>query len=142
MNHIFSAWTSRGSTFVGAMLDIDHFKSINDQFGHSEGDKALKKTAEILKRSRLDHEWVFRFAGDEFVVLKLSASPDGLNAYMDEVNKNVEEYNRDDHPYRLALSYGISFFNSGDLDTFMKEMDIRMYEMKAIHHRETEGLTS
>ena len=141
LNHIFSAWTSRGNTFVGAMLDIDHFKSINDRFGHSEGDRALKKTAEILKRSRLDHEWIFRFAGDEFVVLKLSSSPDGLDAYMDAVSKNVDEYNRADHPYRLALSYGTAFFDSGDLDTFMKQMDARMYEMKAIHHRESEGLT-
>ena len=135
LNHIFSAWITRGKTFVGVMLDIDRFKLINDRFGHSEGDKALKKTAEILKQSRLDHEWVFRFAGDEFIILKLSDSPEGLNAYMDEVNRRLAEYNQGSRPYLLEISYGTSFFNAGSLDTFMKEMDNRMYEMKATHHR-------
>ena len=68
--HMLFHATARGKTFAGVMLDVDRFKSINDRFGHSEGDKALKVTAGILKRSRLDREWVFRFAGDEFVVLK------------------------------------------------------------------------
>ena len=135
LNHIFSAWITRGKTFVGVMLDIDRFKLINDRFGHSEGDIALKKTAEILKQSRLDHEWVFRFAGDEFIILKLSDSPEGLNAYMDEVNRRLAEYNQGSRPYLLEISYGTSFFNAGNLDTFMKEMDNRMYEMKATHHR-------
>ena len=135
LNHIFSAWITRGKTFVGVMLDIDRFKLINDRFGHSEGDIALKKTAEILKQSRLDHEWVFRFAGDEFIILKLSDSPEGLNAYMDEVNRRLAEYNQGSRPYLLEISYGTSFFNAGSLDTFMKEMDNRMYEMKATHHR-------
>ena len=134
LNHIFSAWTARGKTFAGVMLDVDRFKSINDRFGHSEGDKALKVTAGILKRSRLDREWVFRFAGDEFVVLKLSESPQGLDAYMHEVNRRLAEYNREAHLYPIALSYGTSFFDSGDLDSFMKDMDTRMYEMKAAHH--------
>ena len=135
MNHILAAWSSRGSSFAGVMLDIDNFKRINDEYGHSEGDKALKTVTDILKRSRLDNEWVFRFAGDEFIVLKLTRSADGLAAYMDEVNRRLAEYNGGEHPYKLALSWGMSFFDAGDLDGFMKEMDENMYKMKAEHHR-------
>ena len=134
LNHVLSAWTSRGSSFCGVMLDVDRFKGINDSFGHSEGDRALKTVADILKQSRLDHEWVFRFAGDEFIVLKMAAGKDGLAAYMEEVTRRLDEYNRGDRPYPLSLSYGASFFQAGDIDAFMREMDEKMYRMKAEHH--------
>ena len=135
MDHILSAWISRKRSFAGVMLDIDSFKRINDAYGHSEGDKALKTVADILKQSRSEHEWVFRFAGDEFIVLKTTDSPDGLEAYIGEVNRRLKAYNSEAHPYQLALSYGTSYFDAGSIDAFMKEMDHRMYEMKAEHHR-------
>ena len=53
---------------------------------------------------------------------------------MKEVNRHLSEYNRSDPPYQLSLSYGISSFESGDIDSFMKDMDRNMYEMKAKHH--------
>lgn len=134
LNYLVSAWTARKQSFAGVMLDIDHFKSINDSLGHSEGDRALKTVTDILKQSRRDKEWVFRFAGDEFIILKLTDDKDGLAAYMAEVERKIEEYNRQDPPYRLSLSYGASFFKSGNIDTFMKEMDSRMYDMKLKHH--------
>ena len=139
LNHILSAWISRGSSFAGVMLDVDGFKRINDVYGHSEGDRALKTVTDLLKRSRLDHEWVFRFAGDEFIVLKRTRSPDGLKPYMDEVMRRLGEYNGSEPPYPLSLSYGMSFFETGDMDTFMKEMDDNMYRMKAEHHARAEN---
>lgn len=56
-------------------------------------------------------------------------------AYMEEVNRRLEEYNHADHPYERALSYGMSFFDTGNVDTFMKEMDDRMYDLKVRHHK-------
>lgn len=139
LNHILSAWISRGSSFAGVMLDVDGFKRINDVYGHSEGDRALKTVTDLLKRSRLDHEWVFRFAGDEFIVLKRTRSADGLKPYMDEVLRRLGEYNGSEPLYPLSLSYGMSFFETGDMDTFMKEMDDNMYRMKAEHHARAES---
>lgn len=135
MNQVLSAWTSRGSSFAGVMLDVDRFKRINDSFGHSEGDRALKAVADILKQSRLDHEWVFRFAGDEFIVLKMTDDKDGLQSYMVEVNRRLADYNRGDRPYSLSLSYGTSFYRAGNIDAFMREMDESMYRMKNRHHQ-------
>ena len=133
LNQIISAWIKRGTPFAGVMLDIDDFKSINDRFGHSEGDRALKTLADVLKQSRIAREWVFRFAGDEFIVLELGGGPDALTAYMEEVNRRLEASDGA-QPYRIRLSYGITAFDFGDEDAFMRKMDERMYEMKSAHH--------
>ena len=136
LNHVLSAWIARGKSFAGIMFDADGFKGINDTYGHSEGDAALKALADILKRSAEDGELVFRFAGDEFIALKIADSADAMTPYLDNVARNLEKFNRADRPYELAVSYGVSFYDSGDLDAFVKEMDDGMYAMKAQHHRE------
>lgn len=139
LNDMLTAWISKGETFAGVMLDIDRFKAINDTYGHSEGDRVLKDVAEMLTRSRMGGEWVFRFAGDEFIVLKRADSEDEIKPYLENVNRNVERFNLGDRPYELAVSYGASFFESGDIDTFMKTMDDKMYEMKEAHHNSWHG---
>lgn len=141
LNHMLSGWISTEKNIVGAMIDIDHFKNINDSYGHSEGDKALKALADILNAKRKENERVFRFAGDEFIVLKLTDDPNGLNPTMEEINKAIDEYNRNNSlPYKLEISYGSSYFEPGknDFDSFMKQMDDNMYKMKDQHHQKNE----
>ena len=136
LNHVLAAWINRNNKFTGVMFDIDNFKNINDTFGHSEGDRALKEVTDILKASRRNNELVFRFAGDEFIVLKRSEHEEEMNYYLDEVKRRLDEFNSGSHQYKLSLSYGVSYFEEADLDVFMKEMDNRMYEMKMKHHKE------
>ena len=133
LNHVISTWIKREQGFAGAMVDIDDFKSINDSFGHSEGDKALRAVADVLKQTHLDRGLVFRFAGDEFIVLQMGGSEDSLAAYMEEVNRRLETA-LDGAPCPVRLSYGVSVFDSGDVDAFMKGLDERMYQMKTAHH--------
>ncbi len=134
LNQIVTAWSNRGIHFSGVMMDLDYFKDINDKYGHSEGDRALKNVTDILKESRLDREWVFRFAGDEFIILKMTQEPDSMQEYLSRVEERVEAFNRGRRKYLLSLSYGLSFCDSGDIDAFIKEMDEQMYQMKAQHH--------
>ena len=135
MNHIISSWTSRDYSFAGIMFDIDDFKSINDTYGHTEGDRALSEVADVLLRARTDNEMVFRFAGDEFIVLKLAKSIDEMTPYLENYHVILDEINRADRQYKIELSYGKGFFVNSDLDTFMKAMDGKMYEMKQLHHK-------
>lgn len=134
LSHITSAWIGRGIVFSGAMLDIDRFKRINDNYGHSEGDAALKIVADTLKQARRDNEWIFRFAGDEFIVLKKEADPRSLEAYLREVQRRLDERDPHDKPYHLTISYGFGTIRNGEIDAFMKEMDSHMYQMKEQHH--------
>ena len=136
LNRIMSSWIGGNRRFAGVMSDVDYFKSINDRFGHSEGDQALKDVTDMLKAARKENEWIFRFAGDEFIVLKLNPPEDGMTSYMNRVEEELDRFNSGDRPYRIGLSYGMAIYDSGDMDSFMKEMDSRMYEMKAEHHRE------
>ena len=137
LNDVITGWITRGDHFAGALIDVDGFKSINDTFGHAEGDAALIEIANILKQSRVNNEWVFRYAGDEFIVLRRTDQKDGLDAYFESLNANLEERNRAGKPYKLALSYGAGYYDTGDVDSFMKEIDDKMYEMKAERHRLT-----
>lgn len=148
MNNVISSWINRGSSFAGIMIDVDRFKDINDTYGHSAGDRILKDVTDILKDARYSGELVFRFAGDEFVVLLLTDNPNGLEEYIRRVNRNLTKYNEEHfgisaedqqkkQPQKkpvLSLSIGQSFYKGGDLDQFMKEMDSNMYIMKSEHH--------
>ena len=137
---ILTSWRKKGRRFSGVMLDIDNFKSINDNLGHTEGDKVLKDLTVILKQSCLRHEHVFRFAGDEFIILKLTDSPDELEQYMATVQQKLDAYNAlSQRPYKLSLSYGISSSSGKSNDDFMKEMDENMYKMKEAHHSAVES---
>lgn len=139
LDFILKNWIDRGYRFSGLMLDIDRFKSINDNYGHSEGDKALMKVADILKKSRVGKESVFRFAGDEFIVLERMDAGRSMDEYIAAMERNLAKFNegRGDDEYKLSFSYGVSTFEpgKGDMDTFMKDLDDRMYEMKKQHHR-------
>ena len=137
LDNVLAAWIGRNRTFAGIMLDIDRFKEINDNFGHSEGDKALLTLASILRQSAQDGEWLFRFAGDEFIVLKFANSADDLTNFTEEVERRIRDFNDEGHAYEFSLSYGVAFWDGkGDADGFLKEMDDRMYQMKAAHHDE------
>ena len=136
LDQILHLWIRRNRAFYGIMIDIDNFKNINDEYGHSEGDLVLKALSEVLKKSAKDKELVFRFAGDEFIVLKNTTCEDDLKNYMNEVLSKIDDYNKKNDCYQLSISYGISKYEKSSIDIFMKEIDRKMYEMKVEHHLE------
>lgn len=116
----------------GIMIDVDQFKSINDQFGHLVGDDAIVSVGKILHTDPDPTEFVARYAGDEFVVLKRVESEEELSALIGRIKKQTERFNQTENkPYKLSFSYGISVLEPVDtIDTFLKKMDMSMYENK------------
>jgi diguanylate cyclase (GGDEF)-like protein len=113
--------------------DVDGLKAINDRYGHSEGDRALKKAAEVLLGVFRDTDLVARLGGDEFVVLALDCSPTGLvriNAHFDKMLRFVNDLN---DRWKLSISIGTVHVDSkhqlsiGDL---LSKADKLMYEQK------------
>jgi diguanylate cyclase (GGDEF)-like protein len=74
-----------------AVVDIDHFKKVNDTYGHQAGDTALKVIAETLKNAMRETDVVGRYGGEEFVVILEDANPDGLAIVGERIRTKIEE---------------------------------------------------
>lgn len=125
---------SRRQPFTLLMLDVDHFKLINDQYGHHEGDEALQAIARTLSKSFMITDSVFRFAGDEFMIIIDSESEVmGIKA-VERIHENMALHNQySEKPYQLEMSIGHLFYDGGDnlsLLDMIREVDTRMYVEK------------
>jgi diguanylate cyclase (GGDEF)-like protein len=114
--------------------DVDNLKTINDSFGHNEGDKALRESAIILKETFRESDVIARVGGDEFAVISLEASQAYTHKVVARLKENLEIFNSNRKAnYALSLSWGISYW---DPESFcsMKEAlfqaDQAMYEHK------------
>ncbi|MBQ3268729.1 MAG: GGDEF domain-containing protein [Clostridia bacterium] len=131
LDRVLNTWTGHS----GIMLDMDFFKDINDRFGHSVGDEALRKTADLLREASPDDSIAFRFAGDEFILLLTTNTEEAIREVEEEIRKAVEAFNRSSgQPYAISLSMGHAVFDSNDKDAFMEAIDSAMYIDKRAKH--------
>lgn len=72
------------------MLDIDNFKKYNDMYGHSEGDKALKKVASILRiNTKRANDFAFRLGGEEFAIITSNLFTDKIMKYAQKIRESI-----------------------------------------------------
>nr|WP_246543001.1 GGDEF domain-containing protein [Fusibacter paucivorans] len=122
-----------------AIIDVDAFKSINDTYGHVEGDRALVKVSEILRKtSKRSEAFVARLGGDEFIIVGERNHQDEIALFMERLQMNVVKYNQEHPaPYVLTLSMGHAVFQEGDtIDSFLAAADQAMYREKQAHKAE------
>jgi diguanylate cyclase (GGDEF)-like protein len=103
----------QNSALALAMLDIDHFKLVNDTYGHSTGDSALKGLARLLQQRLRRSDIVGRYGGDEFVALLLDCAPEQAFKIVDEIRVHFSEIEfiaSNSQPLSLTFSCGISTF--------------------------------
>ena len=127
----------------GIMIDVNHFKSINDQYGHTAGDDAIQSLGVILSEIATERNTAFRLSGDEFVLLSRDLSQEDTEQLVRELQAAVERFNsRGEKPYKLSLAVGYSVLSTEnfDSDRFMHQMDMKMYAAKARYHTEHEQL--
>lgn len=117
----------------GMMLDVNAFKEINDTYGHSEGDNALRIVGECLTDVLLEDQISVRYGGDEFIVLCYVQHERELDALAARMRGRLELENvANSRPYRLELSIGHALYDpeTDNLDSFLRRMDSNMYEDK------------
>lgn len=73
-----------------SMIDIDHFKRINDQFGHLMGDEVLVRVTQALRMHCRDHDALFRYGGEEFALISMSENRDACEALVERLRASVE----------------------------------------------------
>jgi len=114
-------------------IDLDDFKSINNQYGHHEGDKVLQAFASQLKAVFSDIGLPIRMGGDEFVVWIRDNNPAIIRQHMAALTDKVKTYNEKmGQPYRVSFSYGMTVLNEqyNDLQELVQHSDKLMYEEK------------
>lgn len=113
--------------------DVDNLKTINDSFGHQEGDTALMHIAAALRRTFRNSDIVARFGGDEFCALALDASIENERAILDRLRDNLKNANGENSRYALSVSVGTARFNPRrpvTLEQLMEQADQAMYRTK------------
>jgi diguanylate cyclase (GGDEF)-like protein/PAS domain S-box-containing protein len=122
------------------VIDLDNFKSLNDTFGHAQGDALLVEVAHRLTACVRDVDTVARLGGDEFVVLIQSVGTDAAEAASNaetvarKILKHLgQNYTIEDAYFQVTASSGIVLFNnaSNPMDVLLKQSDLAMYQAKA-----------
>jgi diguanylate cyclase (GGDEF)-like protein len=115
-------------------VDMDDFKSINDRYGHPEGDAALRTAAQILRGTFRDSDVVARMGGDEFVVL--AADTGSSQAIVDRLARSLDQHNAAaTRPYRLSFSVGVARFDPAappSIEELLATADAMLYEQKRL----------
>ena len=121
-------------------FDLDNLKRINDDQGHAAGDEALKRAAQLLKRTLRTTDTLARIGGDEFAALALGATPRGEASLLSRIRRNLDAHNfQNPELPPVSLSIGIAFYLAEapqTLETLLEDADAKMYiekkERKAV----------
>ncbi len=116
------------------LLDVDHFKAINDAHGHATGDEALRDVAAALQGATRDHDVVARFGGEEFAILLPGTDRDGATAMAERVRRGLE-----DRPWpvqTITASFGVATIPSREKESaavsllLIESADLALYHSK------------
>ncbi|MGZ5619659.1 MAG: GGDEF domain-containing protein [Methylobacter sp.] len=115
-------------------FDIDHFKAINDKYGHDCGDITLASSAKRIKESLRDSDIVFRYGGEEFVILLSDTDDKGAELLAERIRESIEHHTiaYGMEAIKVTASLGVSTLRDDDaLESFVKRADEAMYAAKS-----------
>jgi diguanylate cyclase (GGDEF)-like protein/PAS domain S-box-containing protein len=122
-----------GRPLAVLFADLDGMKAINDSFGHAEGDRALRDTADIFRSTFRASDVVARLGGDEFCSLLPNCPPDQATVVLGRIEEALRLH-RESRPFVLSLSLGVAFHEPGAPESFedlIRRADAAMYNEKA-----------
>ncbi len=112
------------------MFDLDHFKDVNDTYGHSVGDDVLKMTSDIVRRHMRRTNHFIRWGGEEFIVIAIEADLDNSVRLADRIRREIEGHTFDTVG-TVTLSFGVTQLKPGDtVESFIKRVDDALYKAK------------
>ncbi|MGF6098214.1 diguanylate cyclase [Pseudomonas sp. 18175] len=129
-----NAWLQHGNSLSLAMLDLDHFKRINDGYGHLAGDKVLKIIANVLRKRLRPTDFIARFGGEEFVLLMPNSSLADAMAVGNVLRAAIEAcpFHFKGEPVTITVSMGVAQFQPGERsELVLKRADAALYRAKA-----------
>lgn len=130
-SYLFQKCQKENQIFTLLFFDLDKFKHINDQFGHSEGDKVLKIFANALLQNFRYCDVIARFGGDEFCVFCSGLKQEDVNGIIQRLNRSL--VSAETEHYTIEFSVGIIEYSQGEqttLDKMLTLADSKMYVTK------------
>lgn len=122
------------------MCDVNHFKQINDRYGHLMGDYVLAQVAAILKFCIRGSDYIIRYGGDEFLIILPETEERGANVVLRRMQQKVAEWDRENRVGEVPISVSLGLYHhvSGQAaEKDLAEADSRMYQAKqAVHAKE------
>jgi diguanylate cyclase (GGDEF)-like protein len=122
-----------GLSFAVLMLDIDHFKRINDTFGHPVGDVAIKALAQVCNKALRPHDILARYGGEEFILTLPHTDEEGARVVAERIRQAVEEIElaTPTDPVRFTVSIGISIYKKDrPFEQLVGRADEALYKAK------------
>src|SRR5690606_9328811 len=126
---------ARANSFVVAMLDVDHFKQINDRYGHDAGDRALVMLSELLCSDLREQDICGRWGGEEFLLILPGTTLADARAVLARKLQTVRtleiEAGQDAPPIRLTMSAGLAQYIPGEaISATLNRADMALYQAK------------
>ena len=125
---------SKKHNLFALFLDLDGLKSVNDKYGHDEGDNFIKAMGQVMEKVRRHGELLMRYGGDEFVLLAHGFTQADAEEYIARIKTGIENYNAmSNRPYRLDASMGYTLMDPTDdfdLEELIESADREMYKVK------------
>lgn len=116
------------------MLDVDHFKQVNDRFGHSTGDRVLRKLSDLIKKRVTEKDHAIRYGGEEFAVFLPERSEEQAIEWSEGLRQAVEDESPEwesNKNLEITVSIGLAAYDpDDDVSVALEEADQRLYDAK------------
>ena len=120
-----------GGTFSIIFFDLDHFKEVNDNFGHLAGDKVLEKITEIVSGANRSADIFARYGGEEFIILTPETELSGAMIHAERLRNDIEKFEFQGVGH-VTSSFGVTEFNAekDDVASLFERADVALYMAK------------
>ncbi|WP_016954632.1 GGDEF domain-containing protein [Catenovulum agarivorans] len=146
------AYLDGSQAYAMILIDIDHFKKINDNYGHDVGDEALKNVARTIQQQLRAEDTIARWGGEEMIVITPVFNLQAACALAERIREQIEK-TRIINNHVITASFGVAMLDSDDIDVWFKQADFALYqakhngrnrvetgETKPIHNQQVVGL--
>lgn len=135
-----------GYRFWVVMADLDHFKSINDTFGHKAGDEVLKKSADVFRNSTRFCDMCARSGGEEFLIVLTHVEREGVQIATERIRERVaaQKFDFDGRELKVSASFGVASLSDGealDFGRLVERADQALYSAKRLGRNRVEFAT-
>lgn len=113
------------------MMDVDHFKEVNDKYGHLVGDKVLKEIADLILKNTRENDYIGRYGGEEFITMLPDTDMDNALKIAEDIRRDIQNHNYDMDNLKVTISIGVAHYTGQSLNSLINSADVLLYQAKS-----------